>query len=132
MGTNYYLEEVVCPHCNKADKSTHIGKSSFGWCFSLHVYPLDGLATWAAWKERIVFGEGRIVDEYGTVIMTQDFFDVVEKRKGRGADLRKFTQKDYEMNHAEEGPNGLLRHILGKHCISHGEGPWDCIDCEFS
>lgn len=39
----------------------------------------------------------------------------------------------HKCNQSERGPNGLLRHkIDGKHCISHGQGTWDCIVGEFS
>lgn len=39
MGTNYYYYQDVCPHCGKPDKKLHIGKSSGGWYFSLHIIP---------------------------------------------------------------------------------------------
>src|SRR5450631_1105933 len=37
MGTNYYLQLPGCDHCNRAGDRLHIGKSSGGWCFALHV-----------------------------------------------------------------------------------------------
>ena len=41
MGTNYYFEDSseVCECCGRGAESLHIGKSSGGWCFSLHVMP---------------------------------------------------------------------------------------------
>ena len=46
MGTNYYLHRPrtnECEHCGRADEAPplHIGKSSSGWCFSLHVRRAD-------------------------------------------------------------------------------------------
>ena len=59
MGTNFYwLAEPSpeCPTCHQRPVETerrHIGKSSAGWCFSLHVY-LDGEgpADLDQWRER--------------------------------------------------------------------------------
>jgi len=59
MGTNYYLQKKsgtcqTCGHCSEDPK--HIGKSSGGWCFSLHVYPEENITTVT------------IVNEYGETI----------------------------------------------------------------
>ena len=37
MGTNYYLETDACDKCGRGDGPLHIGNSSAGWCFALHV-----------------------------------------------------------------------------------------------
>jgi len=39
MGTNYYAQQDSCRHCGRCNKYDryHIGKSSGGWNFSLHV-----------------------------------------------------------------------------------------------
>lgn len=39
MGTNFYLHYDVCEHCRQGKRALHIGKSSVGWKFSLHVVP---------------------------------------------------------------------------------------------
>ena len=39
MGTNYYLSSKPCSCCGRKDSQRHIGKSSAGWVFALHVYP---------------------------------------------------------------------------------------------
>ena len=40
MGTNYYLhKKPPCEACGHEPAPLHIGKSSGGWCFSLHVIP---------------------------------------------------------------------------------------------
>lgn len=68
MGTNYYWikEDTTCPHCGRRDHDEvriHIGKSSCGWCFSLHVDPSIGIRSLDDWIER--FDTGFIEDEYG-------------------------------------------------------------------
>ena len=37
-------------------------------------------------------------------------------------------------NHAQLGPNGLARVVVGaeSRCVGHGESTWDCIVGEFS
>lgn len=37
----------------------------------------------------------------------------------------------HEVNHSEEGPNGILRRRIGGNCIGHGAGTWDLIVGEF-
>ena len=62
MGTNYYLTED-CECCGRAFPDLHIGKSSGGWCFSLHVIPSEGLNSLDEWESR--FSCGVITNEYG-------------------------------------------------------------------
>jgi len=38
LGTNYYWQESEpCAACGRGYEQVHVGKSSAGWCFSLHV-----------------------------------------------------------------------------------------------
>jgi hypothetical protein len=97
----------------------HIGKSSGGWCFSLHVYPVFGLHTLTDWKNfaaRLV-GEGwRVEDEYGTEHTLADLWRVVEREGWNRDDGRPF-----------------LRHYVdGVHCIGHGDGHYDYSIGDFS
>lgn len=108
MGTNYYHEKILCEHCGNTER-LHVGKSSFGWCFALRVYPDLGIIDLPDWDARAEAG-GRFVDEYGRPISWPDL-------------------------HAEiaERPAGSRRDkIDGDHCIGHGDGPWDLIVGEFS
>jgi hypothetical protein len=103
----------------------HIGKSSIGWCFSLHVYPLGGpknLSDWMAeWCDRGV----HIVDEYGERVTASQMLRIISDRShGHSKDHPEdgdsydhpgypqgMTYGDYlRRNHAVRGPNGLLRH----------------------
>ena len=153
MGTNYYLKTAACECCGLHDErnTMHIGKSSGGWCFALHVGKwlndsddepeAHNLEDWQALWSR----DGWIiVDEYKKPVTPEEMLRIITNRKreepidqgqwgtcwysnyGSFADyLRK--------NDAVEGPNNLLRHqIDGRHCIGHGEGTWDYIPGEFS
>ncbi len=53
MGTNYYLHEKPdCECCGRPFEALHIGKSSSGWCFSLHVMPEDMINTLDDWRSK--------------------------------------------------------------------------------
>lgn len=135
MGTNYYLIRDVCPHCGRGDPRIHIGKSSAGWCFSLHV---SGGESWDEnpknldeWRQRWTEHGVLIVDEYGKTVEPAEMERVILERS-RG-DLRKQPGYWYAANHASPGPNGLARHqIDGRHCIGHGDGTYDLCPGEFS
>lgn len=141
MGTNYYFMTLgkYCGECGRGDfQKYHIGKSSGGWCFGLHVIPKVGIKTWNDWKDFIKrekdneeLEDAYIVDEYGSHLELEDLEKVVEQRK-----WDKGPAKNYEWlkrNQACRGPNGLVRHFIdGKFCIGHGEGTWDYLVGEFS
>lgn len=135
MGTNYYLHKKdEKPHCENCScyQPLHIGKSSAGWCFALHV--TDEIKSLEDWKVR--WQEGEIRDEYGTVIDAATMLDTITNRKWH---LRT-TPHGYASwdhfhadNHSVNGPNGLVRHKINpRHCIGHGDGPWDLCVGEFS
>lgn len=135
MGTNYYVKSNICEHCGKGDEDLHIGKSSAGWVFSLHVMPeleINDLDDWERfWKDK------KIVDEYGSEFSCDDMRAIITER-GRKADWNKRPygygswEEFHQKNHSKRGPSGLLRHQIDGHCIGHGEGTWDLIVGEFS
>ena len=132
MGTNYYLHtKAACKTCGRPFEAKHIGKSSGGWCFSLHVIPDEGiydLPDWEKlWKKRGSF----IVDEYGDRVSKEKMMEIITKREWKGGE--QWSHDQYTYNHAVPGPNGLARHRLGNgFCIQHGAGTWDCVLGEFS
>lgn len=140
MGTNYYLREDACPHCGRSDSQLHIGKSSAGWCFSLHVIPEEGLNSLEDWQKRWSLPRRKIFDEYDREVSPEAMLDKITKRdwpKPRTeewpAALYASKAQFYEMNHAQEGPNNLLRHSLDPdYCIGHGEGNYDLMVGEFN
>lgn len=131
MGTNFYLhKDAPCPTCGHCkDEPLHIGKSSFGWCFSLHVMPELGINDLEDWIALWSAPGAHIKDEYGDSITAAQMLSRITERAGRHVENDLF---DYDRNRAEPGPKGLVRHQIGPHCVKHGEGTWDCIKGEFS
>lgn len=108
MGTNFYhVEQPPCECCKREYPSRHIGKSSMGWAFALHVYPDDGINSLDDWEQRLK--SGAIFDEYGARISRDEMIERVVNRPG--------TRR---------------RPIDGDHCIGHGPGTWDLIIGDFS
>jgi hypothetical protein len=135
MGTNYYwYEKPACECCGRSYEPKHIGKSSGGWCFSLHVIPEDEINDLPDWKKLWLTPGSFILDEYGRKFKSQEMKDIITNRawtiKKPEIGGKLF---DYKSNYAEPGPNGLVRHTVDKiHCIGHGNGTWDLIIGEFS
>lgn len=103
MGTNFYTYKN-----GKRDK--HIGKSSGGWCFSLHVYEdIKDLADWEAYFDR---EDISIRDEYEKPLTKQEFLEgyVTCDRTYYG--------------------NPPRRH-RSEFCVGWGEGHWDYIYNDF-
>jgi hypothetical protein len=158
MGTNYYFRKPLtnyCEHCGRSDppEELHIGKSSAGWCFSLHVHPEQDICSLADWET--IWPAGAIFNEYGEELSPSEMLGVITGRlfdkdwdsdwwapKPFGTTLggKPFTLPGYaseasfhRSNGSERGPNGLLRHrVDGHHCIGHGPGTYDYIAGDFS
>jgi len=131
MGCNYYWhEEPPCPECHRRFEALHIGKSSGGWCFSLHVIPEDGINDMPDWEDRWNRPGSEIRDEYGRRVTPTEMRAVILARSWPNDSSR--DHAFYEQNHAEPGPAGLARHRIGQHCIGHGQGTYDLITGEFS
>jgi hypothetical protein len=137
MGTNYYLIEDVCEPCARTT-STHIGKSSCGWCFSLHVgrqWEPTIPKSLEEWVERWSAPGAAIMDEYGYKYTPTEMMDVITNRRCDPYDLPDgYASWDefHAINHSTPGPNGLLRHqIMDDHCVGHGPGAYDLIVGEF-
>ena len=113
MGTNYYLyQKPDCETCGRPHPALHIGKSSAGWCFSLHVVPEDRIECLDDWRHLWTQPGALIRNEYDERISPGEMESIITER---------------------EHPCGLLRHeIDGRHCLSHGPGTWDHIAGEFS
>jgi len=117
MGTNYYLHTDVCEHCGRSKEEVlHIGKSSAGWCFALHVrqgtWEEEIPANLTEWQSKFREPKVLIKNEYDEVIMPDEMNDIITKRSH---------------------PEGLGRHdIDGQYCIGRGDGTWDLCIGEFS
>lgn len=138
MGTNYYLvrSEVPCPTCGHDESDEiHIGKSSAGWVFALHIYPDDGINSLEDWV--FLFEAHPIRDEYGRDVSTEKMLENIRERSAAPKEKppRSYQSWEYfhKLNHSVAGPSNLLRsEIDGRHCVGHGEGTWDCMVGEFS
>jgi len=133
MGTNYYFyEKQACKCCGRDFERIHIGKSSAGWCFSLHVYPENGIKDLDDWETKWTIMGSRIRNEYGQEITPQEMEKIIQDR-GWPKKNEIPTVQWLNENRAVPGPKGLARHrIDGQHCTGHGEGTWDLIIGEFS
>lgn len=135
MGTNYYWTpaEKLCPTCGRGDaEEIHVGKSSAGWCFSLHVDPELGIRDLPDWIQRWHRKGSRIRDEYGKEISADEMWRVVMCRNGLWENTVSDQTQDptwYAKNGAKRGPFGLARHM---HHAEPGDGPYDRCTGDFS
>jgi hypothetical protein len=129
MSTNYYLAKT-CGECGHSER-LHVGKSSAGWTFSLHVEPdRDGFPSdLPGWSALFADPGWAIEDEYGRLLSEAEMTAVISERSWPAGKHEGF---DWLANHAQPGPNGLVRHTRGGHCIAHGDGTYDLITGEFS
>jgi hypothetical protein len=141
MSTNYYLS-------NPNGSKLHLGKSSVGWTFALHVYPgrnINDLSQLIAHIElEKKDNESIIIDEYGTELTYHGFLEVVAKRYNPRiikagwdsdwwSDFYDSEEHFHQCNHSIRGPSGLFRRrVDNERCIGHGYGTWDYCVGEFS
>jgi hypothetical protein len=132
MGTNYFLHSPPCLHCGHEPEPLHIGKSSGGWCFALHIHPEQGLHDWQDIWARISAVEelgGFIEDECGRTVESGLFFAIVWDNSRKEPHSLDWLRA----NHALPGPYGLARRAIdGDHVVGHGDGPFDYCIGEFS
>lgn len=86
MGTNYqWHPKPACPTCGheNPDDVLHIGKSSSGWCFALHVIPEQGITELGHWIERFARPGSYITDEYGERVDPADMIRTIAARHGK-------------------------------------------------
>jgi hypothetical protein len=143
MGTNYYLELDVCDKCGRPGERLHIGKSSMGWCFGLHVtesWEERQISSLEDWKRLWSQPDAVIVDEYGERISPDQMLEIITEREGTPKEecsLSEYYSSWEEMlrkNCAIWGPNNLLRHDMAaaRHHKGYGDGTWDLLSGEFS
>lgn len=131
MGMNYYWHDPVSPRENRGNV-LHVGKSSAGWCFGLHVYPEHGINTLDDWVGLFSFPGSWIEDECGDRVSVEDMLTKITDRSWPGFPERLLDEEWLRVNHAVHGPNGLARCELSRYCVGHGEGTWDYIAWDFS
>lgn len=136
MGTNYYHithASEKCKCCGRFDPETsrHIGKSSHGWHFTLHVNPEENINTLEDWIKLFNTSDTHIVDEEGRHITPNYMVSIITDRSRPESNDWDATM--LHRNHAEQGLNNLVRHkVDGEHCIGNGTGTYDYVVGEFS
>jgi len=137
MGTNYYWTGNVCETCKRGDDEIHIGKSSGGWTFALHIHPHDGVNDLSDWKGKLKTGEIR--NEYNDKFTYGEILKIITERNWKARDPNEAPKlysswwEFHNLNHSEFGPNNLLRRKIDySNTIGHGEGTWDLCIGEFS
>lgn len=137
MGANYYWHDKrPCECCERPFPGIHIGKSSGGWVFSLHIDPENGIYNLDDWLKRFYEEKSYIVDEYGDEVPVDTMVDLITNRGSwstRDFTVRPLTED--EARYACEGPDGLLRHKIDtsrEFCVAHGPGSWDLMVGYFS
>lgn len=101
MSTNYYAHiDLGGPVVR-----LHIGKSSAGWCFALHVTDeITSLDDWRkVWDQPFV----TIVDKYGDTVTPAEMLATITIQSWGGA--RDRGSPWWDRNHAAPGPRGLAR-----------------------
>lgn len=141
MEINYYLyEKPDCECCGRPFEPKHIGKSSYGWCFGLHVIPEEGIHSLDDWRKLWSAPGAMIKDKDGNVVKVADIEKLITgKEFNRDWDdplwwspLYQDEADFHRKNFSQRGPNGLLRARISQYCVAHGDGPWDCIVGDFS
>ena len=136
MGTNFYWIDGQNP-----EEQRHIGKSSVGWVFSLHVYPEEGINDLPDWLCFWDTMEGWIEDEYHHQMNVLDMVSWITNRGSEENAARKWKEKPWGYdswaafhaeNHCEPAPRGLVRPRLDRRHVKHGSGTWVCTIGEFS
>ena len=79
MGTNYYVKtnDKVFKDGFDVDEILHVGKSSYGWYFSLHVIPERGINTLRDWLP--ILQNGVIHNEYGETISYENMLRTIKR-----------------------------------------------------
>lgn len=82
MGTNYYLhKQQPCPCCKRDYEALHIGKSSYGRAFMLHVVPQEGINDLGDWVSLWSEPNACIKDEYGRIVTMGEMLEIVTQPK---------------------------------------------------
>jgi len=129
MGTNYYYTTNLL----ELDP-IHIGKSSYGWAFALHIYP--DIRTLNDWIEK--WKTGQIYDEYGREIAHEAMMSLILNRQpnhnirtGHNVDMYGSFEKFLEQNYAIYKDEENFLRVNDKYCVGHGD-TWDLVERDFS
>lgn len=146
MGTNYYLylksDYEVISNYFKVRKNNnlfnfaeyeflspiriHIGKSSCGWKFCLHIYPNHNINSFKDWYDILQNDEYIITDEYNEVISINKMINIITKkpRVYKKEDTGKIIDNQYIVSEV-----GLLQHSYQGFIVVKNE-TYDYLICE--
>lgn len=113
MGTNFYLKTDICDKCGRGHEKKHIGKSSAGWCFALHVIPEESINELSDWERLWNLPTSQIFDEYGTTLSPEEMRSRILDREWKGKEP-------------------MRSHVDDRHCTGPGKGTYDLCPGEFS
>ena len=134
MGINFYLHINTCDHCGRSEKTLHIGKSSTGWAFLLHVDPTGETCprNWSEWAALIAKpGErNRVTDEDGREYTLPELVEVVMHRKG--ATTLETSNNTADGRWFDKSTHLWRVTVDGDRCIETGDGTYDLIVGEFN
>lgn len=106
MGTNFYATKPAPPPCEccgrgDPDDELHIGKSSGGWVFALHVIPERGLASLDDWKAYWRQPGVAIRNEYGETLTPDEMegWIATRMRNARRAESRHSVGREPSCDH---------------------------------
>lgn len=112
MSTNYYLElQPPCTCCDRPFDNLHIGKSSIGWAFSLHVDPDNGINNLDDWVRLWSQPNAVIWDGYGHTLEPSAMLIAITER--------------YH-------PRGLRHHGTPEHVRTNDKPTYDLIEGDLS
>lgn len=79
MGMNYYVKtgNKIFHNGFETDEILHIGKSSYGWYFSLHIIPEMGINTLRDWIP--ILQNGDIHNEDGGIVSFDDMLRTIKR-----------------------------------------------------
>ena len=129
MATNYYAVKGEWPSAGEFESikltysgrpaMIHVGKSTGGWSFALHVYPdmnIHTLNDWKALADRLIADGWHFEDEYKAEISPEALWRVVERADYKESDLQ-------HLRRSKPSPG---------YCLGQGEGYYDYITGNFS
>jgi len=130
----------------------HIGKSSHGWAFALHVIPQLRINDLPDWVELLDYGQ--ITSEYGDTLTKEELLRVITERARPTNEALEIIRNERSnwvpgengvyINHRLIGgyyqysqqlkTDNLMYPCVGEknHCRSIGAGTWYCTEGEFS
>ncbi len=85
MGTNYYYQTEICPHCKRSEE-LHIGKSSAGWVFLFQAHEDPEIKSFQDYLNYFEKTPGKIMSEYKEEFSVSQFEEMINRLQSQ--DLR--------------------------------------------